>query len=75
MKKIIYTILISTLMTTNAFAKYVSNGFLVEEKNLDFSHTIRSGACEGTVPYPVLSHGDEELIIQINDSLLNYFLS
>lgn len=72
MKKIIFIILISTLITSNAFAKYTSNGFLVEEKTLDFSHTIRSGACEGTVPYPVLSHGDEELIMQINDEIHDF---
>ncbi len=72
MKKIIFTILISTLITANAFAKYVSNGFLVEEKTLDFSHTIRSNICKGSIGYPVLSNSNEELIIQINDEIHDF---
>lgn len=72
MKKIVFTILISTLITSSAFAKYMSNGFLIEEKTLDFSHTIRSGTCKGTVPYPVLSNDDEELIMQINDEVHDF---
>ena len=59
-------------MTASANAGYASNGFLVEEKNLDFSHTIRSGVCQGIVPYPVLSNSDEELVTQINDEIHDF---
>ena len=72
MKKIIYALLLSTLITSNAFAKYTKNGFLIEEKILDFSHTIRSNVCRGAVPYPVLSHGDEDLIIHTNNEIHDF---
>lgn len=64
--------LISTLITANAFAKFASNGFLVEEKTLDFLHTIRSNVCEGAIGYPVLSSSNEELIMQINDEIHDF---
>ena len=64
--------LVSILMVANANASYTSNGFFVEEKSLDFSKTIRSGVCQGIVPYPVLSNNDEELIMQINDEIHDF---
>jgi hypothetical protein len=69
---IIRAILISLFATTNVCADYISNGFFVVEKNLDFSRTIRSGACQGIVPYPVLSHDDEELFMEINDEIHDF---
>ncbi len=72
MKKIASIVLISILMMTTALADYTSNGFFVVEKNLDFARTIRSGACQGVVSYPVLSHGDEEIFMQINDEIHDF---
>lgn len=72
MNNIIRVILVSILTISGANADYISNGFFVVEKNLDFSHTIRSGSCQGIIPYPVLSHDDEELFMQINDEIHDF---
>lgn len=70
--KILLTLIAANFITLNAQAKFVSNGFLVTKKQLDFSKTIRSGSCSGKVPYPVLSNGDEELILRINDEIHDF---
>lgn len=77
MKKVSYffNLLIINLAMINipiSEAKFASNGFLVEEKTLDFSKTIRNGECRGVVPYPYLSHEDEEIIMEINDEIHDF---
>ena len=49
------------LLPLFANADYISNSFFVVEKSMIFDKTIRSGKCSGVIPYPELSHSDEEL--------------
>ncbi len=53
-------------------ADYISNGFFIVDKHLDFDKTIRSGKCHGTVPYPKLTNEDEELFMKINDEIHDF---
>ncbi|MBA2628739.1 MAG: hypothetical protein H0U78_01720 [Rickettsiaceae bacterium] len=53
-------------------ADYVSNGFFIVDKHLNFDETIRSGKCQGTVPYPKLTNEDEELFMRINDEIHDF---
>ncbi|MCF8493902.1 MAG: hypothetical protein K9G65_00655 [Rickettsiaceae bacterium] len=53
-------------------ADYISNGFFIVDKHLNFNKTIRSGQCQGTVPYPKLTNEDEELFMRINDEIHDF---
>jgi len=72
MKKIFSLLLIYIFMPLFASADYISNGFFVVEKALDFDKTIRSGKCYGSIPYPQLSHDDEELFMKINEETYDF---
>ena len=39
---------------------------------MNFDKTIRSGKCSGVIPYPELSHSDEELFGKINDEIHDF---
>ncbi len=70
MKKLL--ILLFTITPLVTMADYISNGFFIVDKHLDFDKTIRSGKCHGTVPYPKLTNEDEELFMKINDEIHDF---
>ena len=54
-------------------SKYsVSNGFLVENKKLNFDKTIRNGTCSGIISYPYLTHDGEQIFMEINDEIHDF---
>ncbi len=66
---LLFIITITPLVT---WANYISNGFFIVDKHLDFDKTIRSGKCHGSVPYPKLANEDEELFMKINDEIHDF---
>ncbi len=70
MKKLL--ILLFTITPLVTMGDYISNGFFIVDKHLDFDKTIRSGKCHGTVPYPKLTNEDEELFMKINDEIHDF---
>ena len=72
MRKLFSIVLIYIFIPLLANADYTSNRFFVVEKSLDFDKTIRSGKCFGSIPYPELSHNDEELFMRINDEIFDF---
>jgi hypothetical protein len=72
MKKLVTIFLTFLLLPLFANADYISNSFFVVEKSMNFDKTIRSGKCSGVIPYPELSHSDEELFGKINDEIHDF---
>ncbi len=72
MKKLFSILLVCAMLPLVSYADYVSNGFFVVDKSMDFDKTIRSGKCIGSVAYPVLSNSDEELFMRINDEIHDF---
>ena len=70
MKKLLILLFIITPLVT--MADYISNGFFIVDKHLNFDKTIRSGKCNGIAPYPKLSNQDEELFMRINDEIHDF---
>jgi hypothetical protein len=70
MKRLLILLFILSPLPT--MADYISNGFFIVDKHLDFDKTIRSGKCHGTVPYPKLTNEDEELLMKINDEIHDF---
>ena len=70
MKKLLILLFIIIPLVT--MADYVSNGFFIVDKHLNFDKTIRSSQCKGTVPYPKLTNEDEELFMRINDEIHDF---
>jgi hypothetical protein len=66
-------VLFLTLMFhLTSYAYNTSGRFFVTEKYFDFTKSIVAGKCTGRIPYPVLTHDDQELIIQINDEIHDF---
>ncbi|MBN8512506.1 MAG: hypothetical protein J0L79_05715 [Rickettsiales bacterium] len=56
-----------------AVAKNISaNGFYISDKKLEFTNTIRSSTCVGSISYPFLVSDDEELAAKINDEIHDF---
>lgn len=56
-----------------ALAKNASvNGFYISDKKLEYTNTIRNGACVGSINYPFLVSDDEELAAKINDEIHDF---
>ncbi len=49
-----------------------TNGFYILDKKLEFTNTIRNGACVGSINYPFLVSDDEELAAKINDEIHDF---
>ncbi len=48
------------------------NGFYILDKKLEYTNTIRNGACTGSINYPFLVSDDEELAATINDEIHDF---
>ncbi|NRB10728.1 MAG: hypothetical protein HRU35_03835 [Rickettsiaceae bacterium] len=74
LQKINYIIFYLTisLIASNSFASYISNRFFVTPQSLDFEKTIMKGKCYGTIPYPKLTHEDEEVFMKINEKIKDF---
>jgi len=72
MKELFSILLICIAWPLVSYADYVSNGFFVVDKSINFDKKIPSGKCNGSTPYPQLSNSDEELFMRINDEIHDF---
>lgn len=70
--KALGVIILCTAISWNAHAGYISNGYVITSRSMQFQKNTLAGKCNGTVSYPELLSDADTMATQINMEIVNF---